>query len=317
MKPSDRRFHLKNAVFLIGLIAFLVLSNGCQQAPTKITEAAPAPFTRLTEKTLKPLKLTDDTVVLDARSEFDYGLGHWSHSIHFTWEKLMNEKKSLVPPRTAAQRLALLGIEPQTPVVVIGYGLKGQGDEGRLAWTLNYYGVEDVQTVSVDGLDVYFTHQETPPRRNATLWDPKVRGHLLIDRAEFLKVALAPRVKTAIIDVRSKEEYFNRGSEEYETPDLQALQINWSEFFSEDGRPKKSIRSQLVSTGVALDDQVIVIDSNGTRSSAAAYALTALGFKNVRNFIGGWNSLVKNKAVPDAPPPVKRVKPMRPKKNRK
>ena len=95
--------------------------------------------------------------------------------------------------------------------------------------------------------------------------------------------------------MRTKEEYFGRGDKKYETPDLHALQIDWKEFFSEDGRPHKSIRGKLKDIGVKLDDEVLIISSNSVRSSAAAYALLALGFKNVRNFLGGWDSLVKKK----------------------
>jgi 3-mercaptopyruvate sulfurtransferase SseA len=204
----------------------------------------------------------------------------------------------LVDKLTAQKRLGLLGIRPRTPVVVIGYGPKGKGEEGRLAWLLLYYGIDDVQTVSVNGLDVYFTHQDSQPRINSEAWDTPVREQFLIDRNQFLNAAMSNR-KTGnhaihIIDVRSKDEYNNKNVQ-YETPDLRALQIDVHEFFSEDGRPAKSVRSKLRGIGVKMDDEVILISSDSVRSSAAAYSLLALGFKNVRNFLGGWESLVKKR----------------------
>jgi thiosulfate/3-mercaptopyruvate sulfurtransferase len=303
MKPRSHRFLIRNLGFLIGVILLLVLSGACQTKPTKAVETPPQPWARLAEKTKKPLKLTDDTVVLDSRNDFDYGLAHWSDSVHFSWRNLLLDPTkpwSLMDGRTATDRLALLGIQPRTPILVIGYGLKGVGDDGRLAWTLVYYGLEDVQTVSIDGLDVYFTHQETPPLRNVPPWTADVRDDMVIDRNAFLNAAMKPRKNNGksvfILDVRSKEEYFSRKGSDYETPDLRAVQIDWKEFFSEDGRPKKSIRKKLQQIGVKLDDEIITISNHGTRSGAVAYALTALGFQDVRNFLGGWESLLKHKS---------------------
>lgn len=299
MKNRWRRFQGKNSLLVSGVLALLIVSGACQVKPTKVTETPAPAFTRLQEKTKKPLKLSDETVVLDSRSDFDYGLAHWSSSLHFTWQNLIAETKKpwlLVEPRVAVQRLALLGVEPKTPVLVIGYGQKGNGDEGRLAWTLVYYGMEDVQTVSVDGLDVYFTHQDTPARRNASPWDPNLRSDLVIDRPGFIKAAMSPRKSGKqnifIIDVRSKEEYFSRNQKDYETPDVRALQIDWHEFYGGDGRPLKTIRRKLQGVGVKSDDTVIVISNHGIRSSAASYALLALGFKHVCNFLGGWDALL-------------------------
>jgi 3-mercaptopyruvate sulfurtransferase SseA len=285
------------SIILLGVVA-------CQNKPTKITETPPAQAwaTRITETTKKPLKLTDDTVVLDSRSDFDYGLAHWSSSVHFTWENLVQDVHKpwlLIDPRSAQRKFALLGIQPNTPVVVIGYGHKGSADEGRLAWMMLYFGCNDVATVSVDGLDVYFTHQETPTRKNSDIWDAPARLKFIIDKEDFLRAATSPRQvgkhSVHIIDVRSKDEYFNRTDANSETPDLQALQIDWHEFFGDDGRPVKTVRSKLHSIDVKNDDEVILISSNGVRSSAAAYALYALGFKNVRTFLGGWDALVKKK----------------------
>jgi len=281
----------------------LIFIVACKSNPTKVTEGAPSAWaTRLQETTKKPLKLSNETVVLDSRSEFDYGLAHWSSSVRFTWEQLVQDARKpwlMLDKLTAQKRLALMGIQPNTPVVVIGYGHKGKGDEGRLAWSLVYYGINNVQTVSVDGMDVYFTHDETPQRPNTAVWDAPVRENLAMDRGEFIQVATSPR-KTAthtnyIVDVRSKDEYFNKTTVDYETPDLHALQIDWHEFYGGDGRPAKAIRSKLHSVGVKAEDEIVLISSDSIRSSAAAYALIALGFKDVKNFLNGWDSLVKQK----------------------
>jgi thiosulfate/3-mercaptopyruvate sulfurtransferase len=300
MTSRTTRFHVNNLIFVAGLIIFLIMSGACQQKPTRIHDVPPEAWARLTEKTKKPLKLNDETVVLDARNDFEYGLAHWSASTHLQWTSLLADERNpsvLVTPQVASQRLALIGIEPQTPVLVIGQGIKGNAEEGRLAWTLLYFGVQDVQTVSVDGLDVYFTHQDTPPRRNASVWESRPRERMRLDRSAFIKAAFSPR-KTAtgsvyIIDVRSQKEYFNRSAAQSDAPDVRALNIEWKEFFGSDGRPSKIIKDKLKKIGIQSEDEIIVISNHGNRSSAASYALMALGFTQVRNFIDGWDSLVK------------------------
>jgi thiosulfate/3-mercaptopyruvate sulfurtransferase len=276
--------------------ALLLLISACKTPPpTKIIEQQPEPWTRLTEKTSKPLKLTEETVVLDSRSDFDYGLAHWSYSIHFTWKDLNDDPTKpwrLIDPHSAARKLGLLGIGPKTPVLVIGYSNNGSAEDGRLAWTLTYFGLEDVQTVSVNALDVYFTHQDSSPAKNVAPWNSTPKINLAIDRYDFLQ-AIAPPTKWHVIDVRSEKEYFDRTGDHYATADIHALQIEWKEFFSEDGRPNKAIKSKLKAIGVKPEDSIIVISNHGIRSSAAAYALTALGFHRVRNFLEGWDSLRK------------------------
>lgn len=282
-------------------LACLFLLAACKGAPTKVSENAPEAWaTRLQDSAKKPLKLTDDTVVLDSRSDFDYGLAHWSASTHFTWEQLTEDARKpwlMLNKLTAQKRLALLGIQPDTPVIVIGYGHKGNGEEGRLAWSLLYYGLNNVQTVGVNSMDVYFTYTETPQRQNTELWDRPVRNSMIINKDGFMGIATSPRKvgkhTNYIIDVRSKDEYFKKTDHKYETPDFHALQIDWHEFYNEDGRPAKKIRSKLHSVGVKYDDPIVLISGDSIRSSAASYALIALGFKNVRNFMGGWDALSK------------------------
>ena len=69
----------------------------------------------------------------------------------------------------------------------------GLGEEGRLAWTLLYYGLNDVQTVSQDAIDVYFTRTATKPHEAVSLWRKEPRSQLRVGREEFLKIMAAPR----------------------------------------------------------------------------------------------------------------------------
>lgn len=286
------KLHGRSFFFHLISISFLVVTlAGCATSGTRGFESAD-PLSRIEDKAKLPLRITDETVILDARSAFDYGLGHWSEAIHFPWQKLAESEQTgqlLKDPSKAGLSLSLVGIDPITPVIVVGEGPRGQGEEGRLAWTLLYYGLSDVQTVSQNGLDIFLTQAETKPSKNKPIWSRNPREELRIGREEFLEKVVAPREtksgKVLFIDVRSKEEYFAKKGALYKEPDIQALHMEWKEFYQSDGRPDLKLKGRLQALGYSTGDEIIVFSNRGVRSSAAAYALIANGFRNVRNFI--------------------------------
>ncbi|MBX3022622.1 MAG: hypothetical protein KF799_13195 [Bdellovibrionales bacterium] len=283
-------------VFLAAI--FLV---SCQVAPTRVNQSQKREFQMVVGKTQKPIDITNEqTVILDTRPAFDYGLNRVQNSRHFPWQNLSEKPETgelLRDPRQAALKLSLAGMTPSTPVVIVGKGLRGDGEEGRLAWTLLYLGFHDVQTASVDLFRKNWTQNPSPPAQNVAPWTPSPRDGMLIATEDFRVLAANPkerlRQRAWIIDARSAAEYFNKDAKAPgPTPDIQALQIEWKEFFNSDGRPSWTIRKRLNSLGIRPEDRIVVISNRGVRSSAAAYALTALGFTNVQNFLGGWRAFL-------------------------
>jgi thiosulfate/3-mercaptopyruvate sulfurtransferase len=277
-------------VFFTALLLGMMVS-GCAFKGTRGYESSD-PFSRVQNKAEIPLKVFDNTKVLDARSAFDYGLGHWSEAVPFPWTKLAEREQTgqlLKDPRQAFQRLALVGVDPLTPVIVVGNGWKGNGEEGRLAWALLYYGLSDVQTVSQEGVDIYLTRNPEKPVENVKPWNHELRQAMVIHKDEFLKKVLSARKeggqKVIFIDVRSKAEYFRKEGGMYAEPDIQALHMEWKEFYKEDGRPDLNLKKRLHALGYSEDDEIIVFSNRGVRSGAAAYSLIANGFRDVRNFL--------------------------------
>jgi 3-mercaptopyruvate sulfurtransferase SseA len=283
----------------ICLIMAGVLLTGCQMKPTRVIETRHREYQALVDKTRRPLRIEDDTIVLDARSAFDYGLNRVNGAVHFPWENLAENASTselLRDPRKAALRLSLLGLEPAKPVVIVGYGpSRGSGEEGRLAWNLLYLGFQDVQVVSVDSLRNLWTRIPTPQRQNVPAWEPNPRPELLVDKMEFERWGKDPKGRASarvfLLDVRSEREYFNRDKKGSSTPDWGALNVEWSQFYDRDGRPEPMVRKRLEGLGVRLDDRVIVVCNRGVRSAAAAYALMALGYRRVQIFNEGWNAI--------------------------
>src|SRR5262245_39056485 len=119
-----------------GCIAVVALLGavGCQLKPTKVQETQHREFDLVINKSSRPIVLTESTVVLDARPAFDYGLNRVGGSHHFPYDKLTESAESgelLKDKRKLAQRLALMGLKPDTPIVVVGNGPQGKGEEGK------------------------------------------------------------------------------------------------------------------------------------------------------------------------------------------
>lgn len=255
----------------------------------------------LVEKLSKPIAIGEKTVLIDARSSFDYSMAHIPGSLNLSWTDFVNSKgpvPGLLKNDLFAEtrRLARAGITPDTQVVVAGYGPNGTGEEGRLAWTLLYLGVRDVQVSQVDALGMSYSNLLNPPPKNSQpIWKPKVAAKLLADKNELLKVATSTAsARFHILDVRTEKEYLQRDADGgvYALPDLRAVNVPWTEFFTTTGRPNMNVVARLKGIQIQPDDRIIIISNRGVRSGAVAFALTSMGYKNVGNFAGGWTELV-------------------------
>lgn len=282
------------------IFALLVaVISGCVMKPTKVVQTEKREFDLLVDKTQRPLELHEATVVLDARSNFDYGLNKVRGSYHFPWENLAEDRVSgevMRDKRKAALRLSLNGLQPLTPIVIVGNGPRGQGEEGRLAWTLLYMGFQDVQVAGVAMFRKDWTPNASPPAQNVPVFTVNVREEMQVSIPEFKKMMEDPKgrmqTRTFILDVRGEKEYFNRAKGAKSTPDINAIHMDWKEFYTAEGRPNAGARAKLQSLGITPADRIVTISQHGVRSSAAAYALLALGFSRVQNFTGGWNSVL-------------------------
>jgi thiosulfate/3-mercaptopyruvate sulfurtransferase len=275
---------------LIGLI-------GCQtQPPTKS-------FDQQAVKEKAGIVLTEKTVIIDARPPFEYSMAHLNGSMNMRWDEFTQRDvpyKGLLEVDLffLSRRLARYGIAATTPVVVVGRGLQGDGEEGRLAWTLKVLGIQDVHFASLDSFSLSLTKDEAPPKPAAVIWKPIVDDSLRVDRNTFLNAAMskdAKRAQYAIIDVRSEAEYLGKDTRSpyaNTAPDLGAINIPWNQFFNADDSVKVSMATQLEQVGIDKDKTIYVIDNLGVRSAAVCLALRDLGFSKSANFAGGYMELL-------------------------
>lgn len=264
---------MKKIVFAFSTLVCLV---ACQTKPTKVYEQTPA-------------QQLEIAVILDSRPAFEFMSSHIPGAINVNWQDFsvpeLNRRGELkLDLNREARRLALYGIDPSTPVIVVGNGTKGDGSEGRLAWTLKYMGVQNVKALPISQFDIPMTAAESPPPKNKTPWKPNYDESLMIKRKAFLaEVKRIPRA-ALVLDVRDEKEYLKDDV-------IGALNIPWKNFVNPDGTPTTSMTAQLEGLGHTKSKQILVVSNTGVRSAYVTLLLRQLGFTKATNFAGGYLSL--------------------------
>ena len=286
----------RQAVEHLGFSILFILLAACAQAPTKTFTAEDIDTLFLQKSLRAPINLTAETVIVDARSAFDFAVAHLPNSVNIQWRDFSEAAGPasglLKKDQTeAVRRLALLGITPKSQIVIVGDGPRGHGEEGRLAWTLTYLGFADVQTAQIDSLHLRYSNIEPPPRVNKPTWQPVIYSPLQVSLKE-MKRAIEDG-SAVVIDVRSPEEILaTQVAINSRLKNFKPLAIDWREFFTAEGRPNFAIRKKLADLKVKTNDHIIAISNRGVRSGAVTYALLALGYKKAANESGGFEEVL-------------------------
>lgn len=275
---------MKPFLFLTGL--FLVLTS-CQHKATQVYREEPVQVGEWSVKNL----LKAEAVLLDVRPAFEFNLSHAPNAVNVRWEDFSQvnpmSRGVLEPDHFAlARRLSLVGVTPETRVIVLGKGKQGAGEEGRVAWTLKVLGVKEVFTLVHTSFRAQNPRPEQSLVRNKPYWKPAEQDSLQLALKEFKAAALKP--DTLVIDVRSQSEFSHRSLKQNSKFKGKVFHLDWKEFFKDDGLPNKKVIELLAAQGISQKSPIILISNHGVRSGAATYALQYLGFSKVMNFSGGY-----------------------------
>lgn len=301
---KNRAIRQSRTASLFFLFTLLALTS-CQQKPTKVYETHSVSIQPFLVASKKPVVIGDETVVIDTRTAFNYTMARIPGSVRLDWRDFVEKKTEFKGQLKSdlyaeARRLARMGIQPEDHVVIVGEGVTAPVEMGRLAWTLLYMGFINIQMATLDYFDnPPMTHVQTePPRKNAPIWKPEFRESIQADRDEVLATVLGklPVGSYKVIDVRSEQEYFAKQRAAYVYPEINAIHIEWKEFFDQHGRLKLDMTNRLRSVGIGLNDRVIVISNEGVRSAAVTTALVGLGFTKAANYTGGYRELIRGRS---------------------
>lgn len=116
----------------------------------------------------------EKAVIVDVRTRFDFEVSRLPRSFHALvddWNLKNYSGHELDKKRQQLQRLlSLKGIDPLTQVVILGYGLKGKGEEFLMATTLVSLGVKRLHFLNIEKAKESLGARELEAVANAPKW---------------------------------------------------------------------------------------------------------------------------------------------------
>ncbi|MEK7355484.1 MAG: rhodanese-like domain-containing protein [Bdellovibrionota bacterium] len=296
---------------LAAVVGLLVLA-GCQTKPTVANDNPDRRIEAPGVSVMKPIEITPETVVIDARPAFDYSTAHIPRSINMTWSDFTEPEpaqRGILQADLFAitRRLARLGIDPATHVVVVGNGKDGEGQEGRVAWMLSYLGIDNVQFTKISTLNPRFTNSaEANGPKSVAMWKPEPMPSLVVIRDELrfainergaekpISYKSAPPRLYKILDTREERDYLGKEGFGAKTnvPNMDAVNVPWKQFVDDSLRPVPAIEAKLKAVGISEDCRIIVLDQDGVASAAVTMVLRSMGYDHAGNYSGGLQDLL-------------------------
>lgn len=254
--------------------------------------------------------IADGATVLDARGARAWAQGHVEGAAPVHWRDLLVQR--WVPRlRTGVlsddadflqARLRAAGVGDGRPVVVVGAGPAGWGEEGRLAWTLAMVGHERVGILDggVAAWPALTTSSATPRAGDLMVrWEPRWRTTVgeLATRLDAIG-----RGELVVWDTREPREF--AGATPYgevrggHVPGARSLWVG--ELWAPDGRlrSRTALRELLERSGVLSDRPVVTVCTGGVRSGLAWAALRWLGMAQAANCDGSMWDWARSRDLP-------------------
>lgn len=254
------------------------------------------------------------STVLDVRSKAAFSMGRIPGSVHVTWEQFSQPKGpnhgELLPPDRLQEELRKVGVSNQIPVVVIGDGRDGWGEEGRIVWMLRAMGHKRAAAIDGGMSALKKAGIGTSPGLSGTvergLFKIEVDSSLIASGEDVLKAMKQPR--TILVDTRELREY--QGSTPYgesrggHVPSSKHL--HFKDLMDKDGFILRGpdLAKKLDEFGITTTTPVIAYCTGGIRSAWLVAVLQQSRF-TASNYAGSmwhWASL------PASTHPLEKVK---------
>lgn len=241
------------------------------------------------------LEVPENVILIDARPAFESSISSPPQAIKLWWEDFCQK----TPPFEGrlekdlyfhTRRIARMGISQDSEVWVMGRGLKGSFEEGRMAWILKRMGISKVRFLSSDRLKWSFSQEAPPPRAEVSSWKPPEETDLEISRTGALAMLKRKNTSAWVVDVRPANQYLKADVNLFRRHKLATITINipWTEFLNELGEIQNSVMSQLEAVGLGKTSPIFVIDEVGEQASGVVLVLKELGYTDVRLWQGGY-----------------------------
>ena len=249
-------------------------------------------------------------IVLDARSEKAYAVGHIPGAINSTWPEWTDlrggnpgdrEWKTTKDILDLAKYVGSLGIDGKKPIVVYA-SPTDYAEDGRVFWELNLAGIKNVKML--DGGFQAWTASEGAVTKDIPVVQPVPFSIKAIDeraRVRFDGVKKALKDGTKFLDVRSKPEFTGakKGLEPRQGHLPGAIHFPFNELYNDDGTVMdvKQVEEQMGKLGITKKDKVITYCTIGIRSAFAAEVLRMAGY-DARNYEGSMTEWTGDPSAP-------------------
>lgn len=268
------------SVLLGAVLGVLLTGLGCQSPPTVVTEQTQvlesASGTGLPE-TGENQMLQRDVILLDARPAFASTVSPIRQAQTLDWRDFTRR----VAPRPNsmdadlffhARRLARMGIGPDSKVLILGRGVEGEGEEGRLAWTLRYLGVREANFASIEAFRPQLQTYDSTPPKEAPIWKPIPQETLLETRSKLMN-----RVRTGnpfyLVELTAKDQSIP-WPEKMQFGNAQRVKFNHADFLNLAQTNPQALKAQLPDANL----EVVVIDPDGEMAGYGTTVLQNLGY---------------------------------------
>jgi thiosulfate/3-mercaptopyruvate sulfurtransferase len=239
--------------------------------------------------------LNDPSIrIVDLRSEDTYRKGHIPGAVHLGWDALKDpdDVVHVIPAEKLASAMGQLGISNDTTVV--GYDDQGGLGPARLWWVLDYYGHSNSKILN-GGWNKWIKE-----KRPITSEVPTPSPAQFSPRADSQKICLVEELllemkgsNVVIVDARSPAEYSGfdvRAKRGGHIPGT--VNIDWLRNVTNDDlktfKSAPELRKMYEAAGVTPDKDIIVHCHTGVRAAHTVFALTLLGYSQLRNYNGSW-----------------------------
>lgn len=237
--------------------------------------------------------IDEGAAVVDARERSDYQSGHLPGATHLHWQQFVDGSATgelTDDDHRLEQLIEGAGVSGDEPVIVYGaWGDDGWGEEGRIFWTLEYLGHQQVHLL-VGGIDAW-TRSGRSLAASSVTTEP---GEFTVERREGLRISTDQLLRRlnddsdiGLLDTRESEEYDgvvkygeHRGGH---IPGAEHLW--WEELVDDNGLiAPEQLETKLDERGIDTGDTVIAYCTGGVRSGFVYAVLRAAGFEDVRNY---------------------------------
>lgn len=258
---------------------------------------------RLTAEQLNSINGVEDVVILDARSKNDYDIDHIKNAISFpaalTYNNL-KENGKIQQPEIMQQYLRERGLDTRSRVVVYDEG--NMIDSARLFWTLEVYGLKQVQILD-QGYKFWSTKNYPLSQSTPTIKPSNYIATIKHNRlaSKFSTQLAINNENKVVIDARSLPAYLGKTSVAKRFGHIPgALSVPFSHnLVQKEGFSGLKSLDELKSlyANIPKEKKVIIYCKVGRVSSTNYFALRELGH-DVANYDASWREWGNDESLP-------------------